>query len=165
MRESLRDFCMRTGNTHVLREWDKDKNGGITPDMISSGSSRKVWWRCEQGHSWQADVFSRTKGSSRCPYCLGKLAIHGKTDLASRYPEIAREWHPTLNGNLTPAMVTAGSRKKVWWICSEGHVWKAAIYSRGGKQKTGCPVCAGKVKLGARFPAIAAWAENPVNGN
>ena len=90
-----------------------------------------------------------------------RLRLHAEQS----FPEIAAQWHPTLNGNLTPAMVTAGSRKKVWWICSEGHVWKAAIYSRGGKQKTGCPVCAGKVKLGARFPAIAAWAENPVNGN
>ena len=147
MRESLRDFCMRTGNTDVLREWDKDKNGGITPDMISSGSSRKVWWRCEQGHSWQADVFSRTKGSSRCPYCSGKLAIHGKTDLASRCPEIAREWHPTLNGTLTPDSVLPGSHKSVWWKCSKGHEWRAIVKSRTAG--CGCPVCANRsVKRG-----------------
>ena len=60
-------------------------------------------------------------------------------------PEIAAEWHPTLNGALTPGMVTDGSRKKVWWQCSMGHVWKSVIYPRTGAQQCGCPVCAGKV--------------------
>ena len=61
-------------------------------------------------------------------------------------PEIAGQWHPTLNGGLTPEMVTAGSSRKVWWQCPDGHVWKAIICSRTGKQKCGCPVCAGRVK-------------------
>lgn len=42
--------------------------------------------------------------------------------------------------------VTAGSHRKIWWQCPEGHVWKAVIYSRAGPQKTGCPVCAGTVR-------------------
>ena len=149
----------------VAREWHPTKNGTMTPDRISPYSNRKVWWTCEKGHPYRAVVAARTMHGSGCPYCAGRKVWQGFNDLATVEPEIAAQWHPTLNGNLTPAMVTAGSRKKVWWICSEGHVWKAAIYSRGGKQKTGCPVCAGKVKLGARSPAMAAWAENPVNGN
>lgn len=149
----------------VAREWHPTKNGTMTPDHLSPYSNRKVWWACEKGHPYRAVVAARTMHGSGCPYCAGRKVWQGFNDLATVEPEIAAQWHLTLNGNLTPAMVTAGSRKKVWWICSEGHVWKAAIYSRGGKQKTGCPVCAGKVKLGARFPAIAAWAENPVNGN
>ena len=32
------------------------------------------------------------------------------------------------------------------WKCSEGHVWRAVLYSRTGPDKCGCPVCAGKVK-------------------
>lgn len=61
-------------------------------------------------------------------------------------PQIAAQWHPTLNGVLMPEMVTAGSKRKAWWICSEGHVWKAVISARTGRQKNGCPVCAGRVK-------------------
>ena len=57
-----------------------------------------------------------------------------------------RQWHPTLNGNLTPQMVTTGSHRMIWWQCPQGHVWKAAIHSRAGPQKCGCPVCAGRVK-------------------
>ena len=60
-------------------------------------------------------------------------------------PKVAAQWHPTLNGQLTPRMVTAGSRRKVWWQCPEGHVWKAVVYSRAGKRKCGCPVCAGRI--------------------
>ena len=69
----------------------------------------------------------------------------GFNDLATTHPKIAAQWHSGLNGQLTPQMVTAGSHKKVWWICVEDHVWKAVVYSRTGKQQRGCPVCAGTV--------------------
>lgn len=83
---------------------------------------------------------------SGCPYCAGRKALRGFNDLATVDPKTAAQWHPTLNGSLTPEMVTAGSRKKVWWQCSEGYVWKAAVYSRTGSRKSGCPVCAGRAK-------------------
>ena len=60
--------------------------------------------------------------------------------------ELLVQWDKQKNGDLTPQMVTAGSHKKVWWQCAEGHVWKAVIYSRAGPQKCGYPVCSGKVK-------------------
>ena len=59
-------------------------------------------------------------------------------------PAVAASWHPSLNGTLEPEMVTVGSRRKVWWQCPEGHSWKAAVYSRTGAKKCGCPVCAGR---------------------
>jgi hypothetical protein len=71
--------------------------------------------------------------------------LAGFNDLATLEPEVAEQWHPTLNGILKPSMVTAGSHRKVWWQCSKGHVWKAVVYSRTGPQKCGCPVCAGRV--------------------
>jgi hypothetical protein len=54
-------------------------------------------------------------------------------------PGLAKEWHPTRNGDLNPRKVTPGSGKKVWWICTNGHEWQAAIYSRS--RGSGCPVC------------------------
>lgn len=65
---------------------------------------------------------------------------------ATTQPEIAAQWHSALNGTLTPQMVTAGSHKRAWWECPNGHIWKAVIYSRAGPQRRGCPVCAGKVR-------------------
>ena len=37
------------------------------------------------------------------------------------YPHLVKEWHPTMNGDLTPEDITHGSKKKVWWLCSKGH--------------------------------------------
>lgn len=85
----------------------------------------------------------RCKG---CPYCVNKKVLVGFNDLASIEPKIAAEWHPTLNGALTPEKVTAGSNRKVSWLCPEGHVWRTAISNRtNAKKRTGCPVCAGNV--------------------
>ena len=54
-------------------------------------------------------------------------------------PGLAKEWHPSRNGDLNPRNVTPGSGKKVWWICTSGHEWQAPVYSRN--RGSGCPVC------------------------
>lgn len=132
----------------LAAQWHPTKNGTLTPQKVSHGYDRKVWWICEKGHEWQVKITDRTWGSHGCPYCTGQDVLKGFNDLATTCPNIAEQWHPTLNGVLTPEMVTAGSHRKVWWICSEGHVWKAAIYNRAGKKKrTNCPVCAGNIKM------------------
>lgn len=131
----------------LAREWDEEKNGALTPQMVSVGSNRKVWWICARGHSYQSVVASRATNQSGCPYCAGRKVLPGFNDLATLEPRIAAEWHPTLNGALTPEQVTVGSRKKVWWGCAYGHVWKSVIYSRTGAKRCGCPVCAGKVHV------------------
>lgn len=139
----------------VAAQWDREKNGALTPETVSPYSNRKVWWRCGLGHSWQAAVSARTYKQSGCPYCTGKKVLPGFSDLATRYPQIAKQWHPTLNGSFGPDQVTAGSRREAWWQCSEGHVWKARIHSRTGKQKCGCPVCSGRVRATVRSSPAA----------
>lgn len=130
----------------VAAEWHPTKNGNLTPSQVVSGSHQTVWWRCSLGHEWRAEIVDRTRGTNGCPYCGNKKVLAGFNDLASIEPEIAAEWHPTLNGAFTPEMVTAGSNRKVWWICPDGHVWRTAISNRtNAKKRTGCPVCAGNV--------------------
>ena len=145
----------------IAQEWHPTRNGDLLPFQVPSTSKRRVWWLCPRGHEYMAAVGMRTMRNSGCPYCAGKKALAGFNDLATTEPEIAAQWHPTLNGSLTSWMVTAGSHKKVWWICAEGHIWKAAIYSRAGKQKRGCPVCAGVVsgKRRTRYEKILAEAK------
>ena len=132
----------------VAAQWHPTKNGTLTPRQVTSSANRKVWWRCELGHDYLAAVSSRTMNGSGCPYCADRQVLTGFNDLATRVPEVAAQWHPTLNGALTPGMVTPGSHRKVWWQCRQGHVWKAVIYSRAGAKRCGCPVCAGKVSKG-----------------
>ena len=130
-------------NPVLAAQWDTERNGTLTPQQVTLTSNRKAWWICEKGHSFQAVIASRAKGTG-CPYCTNRKVLAGFNDLATVEPRIAAEWHPTLNGALTPEMGTVGSTKKVWWECPLGHVWKAAIYPRTGAKKCGCPVCAGK---------------------
>lgn len=141
----------------LAKEWHPTKNGNLQPTQISPVSKRRVWWICPRGHEYLSAVGRRTMRKSGCPYCDGKKVLAGFNDLATTYPQIAAQWHPNLNGALTPQMVTAGSHKKAWWICTEGHVWKAFIYSRTGKHQRGCPVCAGVVneKRKARYESMA----------
>lgn len=130
----------------IAAQWHPEKNGTLLPSAVSPYSNRRVWWRDKLGHVWQASVAARTQHGSGCPYCSGKTALPGFNDLATLAPEVAAQWHPTLNGTLTPDQVTAGSHRTAWWECPSGHIWKAIVYSRAGPQKCGCPVCAGRVR-------------------
>ncbi len=55
------------------------------------------------------------------------------------FPLLAKEWHPTLNGSITPDMVTTNSSMMAWWQDKLGHEWKARVYSR--TKGAGCPYC------------------------
>ena len=135
---------LKTLCPELAKEWNFEKNGGLTPDQVTVYSNKKVWWKCRLGHEWQAIIGSRTTEKAGCPYCAGKKVLAGFNDLMTLCPDVAKEWDQELNGSLTPGMVMPGSHKKVWWRCGDGHVWKAVVYSRTGNQKSGCPVCAGK---------------------
>ena len=131
----------------IAAEWDYEKNGELDPGNTAPGTHTKVWWKCSLGHSWQSAPYSRTREfSAGCPYCTGRRVFPGFNDLATLKPQLASEWDQTLNGELTPSDVTLGSNKKVWWRCSDGHVWQACVYSRTKFKGTGCPVCAGVMK-------------------
>ena len=141
----LGETDLATVRPDLAAQWDSDRNGALTPQSVTPGSTKKVWWRCELGHGYQSYVFSRDAGCG-CPYCAGKKVWPGFNDLATTHPHLVREWHDSLNKELTPQSVTKGSHKSVWWQCREGHVWKTVVFSRAGARATNCPVCAGKEK-------------------
>ena len=121
----------------LCREWDAEKNT-VTPQDVTAGSHKQVWWRCGNGHAWQSAPYSRVSGSG-CPYCSGRRTVPGETDLASTHPALCREWDAEKN-TVTPRDVTAGSHKQVWWRCSLGHSYTAAPYSRAYNGSS-CPYC------------------------
>ena len=116
----------------------------VTPEAVSAYSNRRVWWLCDKGHSFCAVIAHRVNRESDCPYCTNRKVLPGFNDLETKEPVIASQWHPTLNGSFTPQQVTPGSSRKAWWLCENGHAWKSVISSRTGKQRCGCPVCAGR---------------------
>lgn len=130
-----------------IKLWCKlnNKEFELLSDMYE-GSNKILKWRClkegckeEFKMRWD-NIYS---GDQNCPVCVGRQ-VGLSNCLATKNPELAKEWHPTKNGNLTPYDVTCGSHKKVWWKCSKNpkHEWKASIYIRN----TGinCPYCFGR---------------------
>ncbi len=132
---------LATVNPVLATQWHPIKNGELYSTDVSKQSHKKVWWVCEHGHEWQATVKSRFKGRG-CPYCYGRIAIEGETDLATVNPVLAAQLHPTKNGNLKAIDVTEQSGKKVWWLCDHGHEWRATVIKRS--YGNDCPFCSGR---------------------
>ena len=121
----------------LAKEWHPTKNL-VLPHEVSPRSAKNAWWRCGNGHEYQAKPANRVAGTG-CPVCAGKLASADK-NLAVEFPLIAREWHPTRNGDKRPDTIVAGSSVKAWWKCESGHVYRARISHRTGSM-SGCPQC------------------------
>ena len=156
LEKGINDFetwCLNNGKTDMLKEWDYEKNAPILPCDVAYGTAKKFWWiglYC--GHSYNASMNRRTSENTACPYCCDSHAklLKGFNDLATRYPDIAKQWHPTNNGHLMPNQVVSGSGKKVWWQCKDGHEWEATIVNRTRCQ-TQCPTCQNRKRNSSHF--------------
>jgi len=139
--KTVKSNCLATLNPQLAKEWHPTKNGKLTPEDVHPGSAKKVWWKCSKGddHEWKTVVYSRTGGKG-CPICSGRKVVNSNC-LATLNPELAKEWHPSKNGKLTPKDVGQNSGKKVWWKCPEGddHEWKSTVHHR--TIRLGCPIC------------------------
>lgn len=75
---------------------------------------------------------------------MGGKLIPGVNDLQTVRPDLAKQWHPFRNGELTPSDVCVYSSRKVWWQVEEVRFgkhflleWQALISNRAGG--AGCP--------------------------
>ena len=134
-------------NKELMKEWNQEKNILYNPADLTSGSSKKVWWKCKNGHEWEAVIHTRVKGVG-CPYCMGKKAIQGVNDFATLYPEMLKEWDYEENDKLgiKPNELLVGSIKKVYCICSKGHKYDRSIYDRL-HGRGNCPYCGNRKVL------------------
>jgi len=138
----------------LASQWHPKRNGKLRADQVALLSAILVWWKCPKAddHEWQAKVRSRSKKLPKigCPFCASKL-LCASNSLAARYQLVAAEWHPKLNGKMTPSNVVAGSSQKFWWTCRRKHVWRAMICART-RQGQGCRKCSIILRYGA--PAV-----------
>lgn len=136
----------------LLKEWNYDRNGRLTPSDFKEHSARKIWWKCKKGHEWCSSISDRSRGDG-CPYCSGKRVLVGFNDLAHINPYIAKEWNYEKNGNKIPQKYTCKSGIKVWWKCEKGHEWKTSISNRS--RGDGCPKCNSGIRTS--FPEQAIY--------
>ena len=145
---------LATTHPDLTKEWHHTKNGDLTPYDVTAGSEKDIWWFLPYDDpktgkhfdfEWRAKICHRTNGIG-CTYLSGNAVWRGFNDLATTHPDLAKEWHPTKNGNLTPYDVIAGSKKDVWWFLpyddpkTGEHFdfeWPARIRNR--TRSPGCP--------------------------
>lgn len=67
---------LATTHPHLVKEWHKSKNKGLTPEMVTAGSNKKVWWKasykdpdtgCRHRHEWEAQISQRATAGTQCP--------------------------------------------------------------------------------------------------
>lgn len=149
------DNNLVTAFPDVASEWHPSKNGHKVPHNYLPSSNKKAWWRCSSGHSYEAQIASRTLSRTGCPYCSGKKPT-SENNLKTKFPDLSAEWHPR-NTN-PPETYVPGSNKKVWWRCRRGHEWAATIAKRTIDNR-GCPYCSnqssrGELRLFAELSAL-----------
>ena len=148
----------------LAKEWNYEKNGKLTPDMVTCGSSKKVWWIQYDTNpttgkiiklEWKASINNRVKGND-CPIKSGRQVLKGYNDLASLRPDLAAEWNYEKNDNLTPDMITCGSGKNIWWMQYDtspvtGELmrleWQDTVNNRTNGKGHGNPIKSGRQVL------------------
>lgn len=97
--------------------------------QLPKNTEQKTWWRCPEGHEWEARYHNIRRGSG-CPYCSG-LARKTEQDYRDTAKRRGFEWI----GEVLPENVF----EKTWWRCPKGHEWEADYHNiRKGR---GCPLC------------------------
>lgn len=147
----------------LIKFWHPTKNGDLRPSDVSVRSVKKIWWKCSKGpdHEWFSsprklyDLATHTVLG--CPFC-GNRMVSVTNSLATLYPDIASQWHPTKNGSVLPSQILPNSSFNAWWKCSNGedHVWRRMVshrvYPRSPNEGK-CPFCQ-KVDLRSQSLAV-----------
>lgn len=138
---SNREKLFIKSHPHLLFEWDYEKNEGIDPNILLSGSNISVWWKCDKCKtSFKAQIYRRTKNYSQCGKC--RIRINKNIPVFEKFPELSKEWNWSKNINLNPTKLSTGSNVFAWWNCKNGHSYSAQIYEKT-TNKSGCPYCRG----------------------
>lgn len=82
MKRMLADVC-----PELINEWSQ-RNLPLTPESVTHGSNKIVWWNGKCGHEWRASIKNRVISGSGCPYCSHNAILEGYNDLASQKPDV-----------------------------------------------------------------------------
>ena len=129
-------------NPELRAEWHplQDFHPDATIENTTTGSARAIRWRCVRGHEWHAAAKQRARGQG-CDRCVD-FPGPGES-VAEHFPHLVDEWHPEQirHRDATAENTKRGSRKRILWRCSDGHVWTARLNSRTGAAPSNCPTC------------------------
>lgn len=127
-----------------LEQWDFEKNT-LNPSVLTSGSNKKVWWKCDDTDhpSYLAKPNDKIGRNTKCPYCTNKKVCI-TNNIQDNHIEILEEWDYNKNSE-NPLHIVSTSGKKVWWKCltNDKHPSYDMIINDKIGKKLGCPYCSG----------------------
>ena len=143
-------------NPEVAKYWDYGRNDD-RPEDYTPSSEKTKWWICSKcGQSYKSRIIVRTReNTTECFTCSRRRGgdknrinslQNGDNTFAKKYPRLAKQWHPTLNGDLTPFDIPPNYNKLVWWYCDScKQAWDRipAVRIRNGDNDL-CPICTGR---------------------
>ena len=102
--------------------WHPTANS-VSPEEVTCGSNRRIALICPKcgygkNGEWRPSIAGACRTGGGCPVCSGKVLVEGVNDVATVHPEIAAQWHPTLN-EFPPTRVTSGSARHVYLVCKD----------------------------------------------
>ncbi len=133
----------------VAAWWHPTKNGELTPDRVRPFSEKTVWWQCPDGHDFRSTISPRSRRNrQKCPVDSGRVLIPGVNDLATKEPDLAKDWNAALNG--VDASQTVPGRVERYWTCADGHTQCSTVANR--RRAGGCTRCPpeARVTIGQR---------------
>lgn len=143
----------------LAKNWDSQKNGKLTPNMLTPGSNYEAFFKCERcGKSWSAAISTVTKWKrTLCKKCsMGdngvnntKRIVKERGSLGNYSKELTEQWDCDANGDITPFDIPKNYSKPVFWKCPTcGYKWSQAPTARVHKEIiAGCPHCSGRVAM------------------
>lgn len=176
----LYTWCLNNGEfgQRLINEWTglDENNIKVDMDSVSSGSHKRVKWRCNNGHEWTVDIHNRTRSKTRCAYCFGNHKIPKERNLQEWClnngefgQQLMDEWVGEDESNQPISMdsVARAAKKKVKWRCKNGHEWYATIVHRTVNNRC-CPYCynerrgekAAQAKLDEGVNDLQTWCKN-----
>lgn len=153
---NLLAWCELNGTygEQLISEWTGICDDGKHYEMknISSKSSRRMIWKCSNGHEWKTTIYSRVSRKTICDYCRGRKASNSTNlyNYCIHNNEIGQqlidEWTGICDDGNHYEMteVTYKSNKKMLWKCFKGHEWYAKINDRV-THKSSCGCCNSKI--------------------
>jgi len=118
-----------------MQSYASDHNGAcLSKEYIDAHTPLK--WRCEKGHTWEAD-FQIIRQGGWCPSCIKKQ--QDKEERLEELKSIAKE-----RGGICLSKEYINTDAKLEFKCKKGHIWKG----NPGNVKNGswCPHCSGNAK-------------------
>ena len=150
---------------NLLAQWDYEKNK-VSPDKVLAHSITEYWWKCPKCGKPDYNTPDRKYANSLCWDCAtkerGKTRRNGevsrKGSFGEHHPHLAKEWHPTLNGEVTPYDITSGCSDNFYWQCKYGHIFYTSPAERVNRH-AGCSTCRKWLRTSFTEQAIAFYLE------